>query len=427
MKKPGFLMLLAVVLLVSTGADVIDRIAAVVNDDIILLSEVEEKLFILQAQGQLKNTDSTQVAEVRREILDRLIEEKLVVDRAESQGIEISEDQVLARVDEALKKVRERFPTLEAFRKALADEGITETMLRDRYVTDIRQEMLGQRIVGQEVRSKVQITSDDVRKHYEENKDELPVKPEEIHLAHIVSYPVSEAMEEEAKERVLAARERILNGESFESVAKEVSNDPTAAGGGKLGWFSPGDLDPDFEAAVDSMEVGDLSGPVRTRFGYHIIQLLGREGKRFEVSHILAMVDPGPEDVERARKRTEAALERVRNGEDFAEVAREMSEDELSRDEGGDLGWTPVQYLLPDVAAVLDTVAVGSVSPVVESDRGFHVFKVLNRRAGGAYDFDEIKDQLRTYLEQKKLEEVYDEWLAAVRDSAYVEIKAWQR
>lgn len=427
MRKSGFLILLAVSLVAGTGSDVIDRIAAVVNEDIILLSEVEEKLFILQAQGQLENVDSTQVAEIRREILDRLIEEKLVVHRARSRGIEIDREQVLTRVDEALKKVRDRFPSLEAFRRALADEGITETMLRDRYVTDIEQEMLGQRIVGQEVRSKVQITSDDVRKHYEQNRGELPVKPEEIHLAHIVSYPVSEAMEQKAKKRMEAVRERIVDGASFEDMAREASDDPTASSGGMLGWFSPGDLDPDFEAAVDSLEVGELSDPVRTRFGYHLVELLGREGARFEVRHILAMVDPGPEDVERARKKTEQALERLQGGEAFGVVAREMSEDEISRDQGGDLGWTPVQYLLPDVAALLDTLAVGDVSPVVESDRGFHVFKILDRRAGGAYDYEEIKDQLRTYLEQKKLEEVYDEWLASVRDSAYVEIKAWQR
>lgn len=418
----GMLGLLAV-----TGGDVIDRIAAVVNEDIILLSEVEEKMFILQQSGQLQDKDSTQVVEIRRDILDRLIEEKLVVQRARSQGIEVDDSEVIGRVNEAMSKVRSQFPSTQAFRDALAQEGITENMLRERYQTDIQQEILGQRIVGREVRSKVQISSDDVRQYFDENRDDLPQRPLEVHMAHIVMHPVSEERERKALDVIEAARERIVAGESFEEVAKEVSDDPSKTRGGMLGTFSPGDLDSDFEAAVDTLEVNELSEPVRTRYGYHLIEVLGRDGPSFQVRHILRRIEPETTELESARKRAVAARERIVAGESFEDVAREVSDDEATRESGGDLGWTPAKFLVPGVKEVVDTLEVGEISPVVASDQGFHVFKVVNRRMGGAYEFDEIKDRLRGFLEQTKLEEVYDEWMAGIRDSSYIDIRAWVR
>src|SRR5262245_7487809 len=168
MKRISFFL---IALLSLTGGQVVDRIAAVVNDDIILVSEVEEKLFLLDAQGQLKGRDSTQVAGMRKEILDRLIEEKLVVQRAKSQDMKIDDTDVLKRVNDAMDKVKAQFPNPEAYRQALNQEGITENMLRERYESDIKNEVLGQRIVSKEVRSKVEVSSDDVEKYYKENKD----------------------------------------------------------------------------------------------------------------------------------------------------------------------------------------------------------------------------------------------------------------
>ncbi len=408
-----------------TAADVIDRIAAVVNDDIILASEVEEKMFILDSQGQLAGRDSTELAEVRREVLDRLIEEKLVVQRARSQGITADENEVTERVDEAMKQVKSQFPTDGAFQDALAREGISETMLRERYENDVRQEVLAQRVVGREIRSEVEVTTDEVQKYFDEHKDELPQRPDEVQLAHIVIYPVDPAKDRAALDKIEEARKRLMAGESFEKVAADVSDDPSRSRGGELGWFESGDLDPDFQAVVDTLALNTVSAPVHTRFGYHLIEVLERDGTRFHVRHILALVQPSQGDLERAEQKASEARERVMGGESFEQVASEMSDDPLTRNKGGELGWTPMQALLPAVAEMIDSVGVNNISPVVPSDRGFHVFKILNRRGGGAYDFDEIRDQLRGYLEQQELEQAYDKWMAGVRDSAYVEIKNW--
>ena len=421
------MLVLALLVLALTGGELVDRIAAIVNDQIILLSEVDEKLFILQTQGQLQDIDTSDVVRVRREILDRLIEEKLVLQRAHSQGIEVDNTEVMNRVNEAMDQVRSRFPSLDAFREALAAEGITETMLRDRYRSDTEQEMLGQRIVGREVRNKVQINSEDIQRYYDENSEDLPHKPMEVELSHILARPVSEEEDRKARERITAAREMIMAGQSFESIAGDASDDPSRTRGGMLGWFSPGDLDTDFEATVDTLVVNQLSEVVRTQFGYHLIEVLERDGSRFRVRHILAMVQPSQVQLEEARARAVEAWKRVTGGESFAEVALEMSDDPSTRENGGNLGWTATEVLLPGVKEVVDTLEVGGVSPVLTSDRGFHVFRVTNRRTGGEFTYEEIKDQLRGFLEQKKLTEAYDEWMVGIRDSAYVEIKAWER
>ncbi len=409
------------------GAELIDRVAAIVNDDIILLSEVEEKLFVLAAQGQLQGRDSSEVGQVRREILDTLIEEKLVVQRATSQGITADENEVTRRVNEAMATVRSNFKSEAEFEQALSSEGITETMLRDRYKQDVEQEFLAQRIVGREIRGKVEVTTDDVQKFYDENKDQIPAKPDEIKLSHLVRFPISNEQEQAAQDKVEQARARIVGGEAFEDIAREVSEDPTANRGGMLGWFDRGDLDPDFQAAVDSLDFGQISAPVRTRFGYHLIEVLERDGSRFSVRHILVLIEPTGPDLERAHKDAEAALARLRAGEVWESVVLATSDDDLTRDNGGELGWTSTETLLPNVIAALDSLTVGDFSDVVQTERGYHVFRLEERRTGGPFSFDEIRDRLRGLLEQQELQVVYDEWMTALRDSAYIEIKAWTR
>ncbi len=169
-----------------------------------------------------------------------------------------------------------------------------------------------------------------------------------------------------------------------------------------------GDLDPDLESAIDTLKIGEVSAPVRTRLGYHLIEVLSREGDRSKVRHILARIESVRPTWRWRAARRKSALARIQGGEYFADVAKAVSDDELTRDNGGDLGWTPVQALVPAIAAMIDSVGMSGVSPVVESDRGYHVFKVLNRRSGGTYDFEDVQDRLRQYVEQQELEKAYD-------------------
>jgi peptidyl-prolyl cis-trans isomerase SurA len=403
------------------GASVIDRIAAIVNDEIILLSEIDEKVFLLQAQGQLQGADSVQVEAVRRDVLDRLIEERLVVQRAMSQGLSVDAAELIEAVDEAIGRVKGQFPDDASFQKALETEGITLVQLRERYENDVRQEKLAQRIVSREIRSKVTVTTDEVQKYFEENKETLPKRPDEARLAHLVVEPVDPAEARRAQEEIDAALAALRSGESFEDVVARHT-------GGRLGTFCRGDLSPEVEAVLDTLLPGDYSVPTRTLQGFHIFQIVEEnEAGCLTLRHVLEPIAMSKEDVDRAQTEAEEARKRVQAGEQFPMVVAEVSDDQLTRETGGDLGWTPLQNLLPEVAAELDTLEIGAVSSVIRSDRGFHVFKILERREGGDYPFVQIQERLRQFLEAQKLETAYDKWLEAVRDSAYVEVKAWSR
>ncbi|NNF07157.1 MAG: hypothetical protein HKN21_10385 [Candidatus Eisenbacteria bacterium] len=422
-KSKALLLTLAVGLAfgaVASVADVIDRIAAVVNEEIILLSEVDEKVFLLQAQGQLQARDSVEVAAVRREVLNRLVEERLVVQRAKSQGIEVDEVEITQGVNKALENVRSQFPDEASFEQALEAEGITLNMLRERYEKDLRQERMSQRIVGREIRSEVEVTTEDVQKYFDENQDTLPTKAQEVHLAHLVVEPIDKAKEKAAREKLAKIAAGLKSKDDFDAAAKENV-------GGKLGQLCRGDLAPSVEAVLDTLEVGGFSAPTRSLNGFHIFYMAEREGTCFTVEHILIPITVSEDDVKMARAKAQKAYDEIAAGADFASIVTKYTDDELTVETGGDLGWAPVASLLPDVAASLEGLEINGISEVIQSDRGFHVFKLLERREGGAYEFAEVRDQLQRYLEQLELEKVYDVWMNGLRDSAYVEIKAWTR
>jgi len=403
------------------AGEVVDRIAAVVNERVILLSEVDEKVFILQAQGELQGKDSTQVAGIRRDILDRLVEEELVVQRAKSRGLTVEPSEVTEAVDKAVEKVRSSFPDEAAFQAALAAEGISLLQLRERYQNDVEQERLAQRVVAQEIRSKVEVTTEEVQKYYKEHHDEIPPSPPEVRLAHIVVEPQNPKEMAAAEAAITRARERLEAGEEFAAVVADYN-------GGDLGNFCAGDLDPQIEDVLAWLQPGELSKPTRSGQGWHIFEVLDRDDKGcVTVRHLFVPVVTSEEDVRLAAARAEEARTHVLAGEQFATVAADMSDDDATREQGGDLGWAPVPSLLPEVSAQLDSLGVGDVSRVVRSERGFHVFQLLERREGGEMSFEEIRDRLRQFMEQQKLEEAYTTWLNAVKDSAYVEIIAWSR
>jgi peptidyl-prolyl cis-trans isomerase SurA len=402
------------------AGEIIDRIAAVVNDEIILLSEVDEKIFLLQAQGQLAGRDSSEVGRIRRDILDRLIEERLVVQRARSQGIEVDASEVLAAVDEAIARVQTQFPDPAAFEAALESEGLSLSQLRERYETDVRQERLAQRIVGREIRSQVDVTTDDVQRYFNENKDTLPRKPDEVRLSHLVVEPVDAAEMQAARDRIDRVWQALASGEPLDRARGDLP-------AGDLGRFRAGDLAPEIDAVLDTLPIGVYSRPVRSLQGFHLFRIGERDGDAMELSHVLSPIRMSEEDVARARGEAEAARQRIVKGEQFSVVVLDVSDDALTRESGGDLGWAEVENLLSEVTAALDTLAVGGISPVIRSDRGFHVFRLVERREGGQYAFEEIRERLHQLIESQELEKAYDEWLAAVRDSAYVEVKAWTR
>lgn len=403
----------------------VDRIVAVVGDETILMSEVNEQLAILQANQQIDMSDTAQVAEARRQILNQMIDEKLVFGYASQQGIVVADDQINAQVEETIRNVRDRLGSQAALDAELEKQGMTLDGLRDRYRQDIRRQMMSQRIVDREIRSKVKVTDADVDTFFRNNQAQLPLKPDQFHLAHIHVAPKADASRRAAaRMRAAEVLRQLEAGGNWDELAAKYSEDPTTArNGGDLGEVEEGDFDPAFEAAVHPLQPGQRSGIVETSFGYHIIQLVGRTGTRYHARHILIQAKPTPGDEAAAIQRAQKAHDQAVKGEAWNILVNSYSDDVRTKDNGGDLGMVPVTQLSREYVEALDSLKVGGVSVVLQGPTGYHVFKLLGREASGPYRLEEIRSQLTNMLTQRKLSEEYDRWIAGIRKKAYVEIK----
>lgn len=403
----------------------IDKIAAVVNNEVILKSELDEQLATLAASRQLDTSDSSQVAEARRQILDQMIEEHLIVDYATEKKIEVTDEMIKPQVDQALEEARSRVGSPAEFEKELARQGLTLDELRTRYTQEIRKQAMAQRIVDREIRSKVKITDADVDTFYRNNQAKLPLKPTAYQLAHILIVPKPEAARRAAaRDRAQRALQRLEAGETWESVCKAMSEDPTtAAGGGDLGVANEGDFDPQFEAAVRQLEPGQRSGVVESSFGFHIIELIARDGASFHARHILILAQPTPDDVAKSIERAKMVHDRAVKGEDWMVLVNSYTDDASSKSTGGSLGEVPASSLGREYVDALDSLKVGGISEVLQGPTGYHIFKLIGKTEGGAYNYEEVKEQLHNLLMQRKLGEEYDRWMAELKKKAYIEIK----
>lgn len=424
-------LLAAILLLVAAwgvprAADYTETIAAVVEDDPILLSDVMERYELLVAQGTVDSSDTTGAKTIQRQILDQLIEDKLLLLEASAQEIQVSEEEIGSAVQQTLDGLLQEFGSREAFLSQLEKEGLTEEGLRTQYREDARNQILASRLIGREIRSKTEVTDADVRTFFDENRDQIPQKPKLMRLSDIyISVRPDAAIENSRRQEAADVRNQILTGQStFEKAAGLYSDDPSGTEGGGLGRFQKGDFDPAFENAAFALNVGEISQPVRTRFGYHLIRLdeVDPQGGWAGVHHILFGIPPTRADEARARQRADAVRLRISKGETFAAVAQTASDDTLSGARGGDLGWLPMEAFQGAVKQTMDTLAVGAISAVVPGDGGFHIMKITGIQEPGDYTFEEIKEDLKEMALRSKMEEMYRAWMETLREKFYVEV-----
>lgn len=406
------------------GRRLIDGIAAVVGDEIILESEVDEELYLYQmrAGGRVPESD---VAALRTEILKEMVNETLLVAMARRDSIALEEGEVDAELDRRIDAIRDQHGSQEAFDSALAAEGLTVDELRDAYRDDIERRLLAEKAVRQEVHSKIDVTWREVEDYYDEHAEEVARVPEAYEVAGILVAPkVTEEAKREAIERMTRVRERLLAGDSFEELAREFSDDASAQKGGDLGTFGRGVMVPEFEEAAFSLEPGEVSGIVPTRFGFHIIQVLEKnDDETVHARHILARIAPGPDDEERARAVAESLRQLVIEGRDFAEVAREYSDDPKSREAGGDLGWFTPDELSPEIRGILVGLEPGQVGEVVRGDTGYYVIKLLAHEPQRIAPLDDVREDLREYLFNKRVGEGLAALIERLSSELYVDIR----
>jgi len=409
----------------TTQGQKVDGVAAVVDNEVVLQSEVDEQLFLFLQQQQGR-PDSSQVQQLRKDILDKLIDDRVIVSEAKRQNLTASEAEIEKNVSDAIADTKKRLGSDDAFLAELRREGMSEADLRKRYRDEVQKQLLANALLRKQL-GKMEITPAEAEKYFNENKDKFPRRPSAI-KAQVIQIPIEpDSLEKAAvRKRAVDTLARIRKGEPFSRLAQTLSEDPgTAQSGGDLGWFKKGSLDSTFEVAAFKVPVGQVSGVVQTPFGYHLIKVEEADPAKGEIHarHILFRIQPTEADANRSKAQIEQIRAQAVKGVDFGTLARRYSKYKGPAGTDGDLGYLPLSVFSSDFRAALDTLELGEVSPILLNPQGFHLFKVNDRQAERAYTVDEVKQDLPELVRQQKLKEQYDTFVADLRKKAHIEYR----
>jgi peptidyl-prolyl cis-trans isomerase SurA len=408
-----------------------ERIAAIVNKEVILESDVDEQLQVAEANLHVDPSDSSSVAKLRKDVLRQLVDEQVILAEAEKQNIVISKTDLDQAVKQALDNVRTRLGSEANFKRALEQEHTTEADLRRKYEPDVKKQLLVMRLVQKEVQNKTTVTDAEAKTFFVAHRDSLGKRAELLRLSAIVlGFEPDSVQVRKLHVRADSLRNLIVvKKQPFEDVARKFSDDPSGMRGGDLGTFPRGDMVAEFEDVAFGLKVNEISQPTRSRYGWHIIQVLEHFPKsdslpeRVHARHILLQAKISPPDEERARKRALAVRDSLLKGANFAAMARRYSMDTATKDSGGYLGEIPVTNLPPTFQEPLTGLGQGEVSVPLKGEAGYYVFKLSGRVPEREYQFEEVRDDVKQMVMNQKLRDAYDRWLERIRKSVNIEVK----
>jgi peptidyl-prolyl cis-trans isomerase SurA len=402
---------------------VLDKVAVIVDDDVVMESELTER--IQQIEVQLKSQDRPMppATEVREQVLNQMIVESLQMQMAQRAGVRISD----AQLNQAMSRVAgQNNLDLDQFRAMLEQQGLSYTATREQ----IRKEMIIQQVQSGNINNRVEVTDQEIT-NFLASSEGKQQSAAQYRIAHILlpMDSVGMAADEGRQTALLERAKRDINAGTdlvkwLDQYRKEGG---TALQGGDLGWRKADDLPAVFAEIVPDTEPGQAAGPIRSAGGLHLVQVVERRGgpqiiDQTHARHILIK----PSEI-RTDEQSEQLLvdirKRVIGGEDFADLARQYSEDFGSAQEGGDLGWARKGQFVPIFEETMASLQIDQISQPIRSQFGWHILQVLERRK---YDVSQeaARDQAYRYLFQRKFQDELDSWLQKIRDEAYVDIKA---
>jgi peptidyl-prolyl cis-trans isomerase SurA len=402
----------------------LDRIVAVVEDDVVLASELQKKMEAIKRGLAQSKTQLPPDEILARQVLERLIIEKIQLHLARKAGIRV-DDETLQQAVQQIAQRNKMSP--EELRRSLREEGIEYAD----FIEQIRGEITVQRLRGSQVNSQIKVSDREVQQWLETQSHGSVGRDTEFLLGHIlIATPraASPAVVQKARERAERLTAELKQGLDFKKASLSSSDSPQALSGGDLGWRKFSQIPTLFADAVAKMKEGDIEGPIHSPSGFHIIKLLGVKGGgsaerivKTHVRHILIKPNEVLSD-EDAQSKLKALKDRIEAGDDFATLARGHSDDKGSAIKGGDLGWVQPGALVPEFEDAMSHLDINRLSDPVQSQFGWHLIQVLEREESD--DTDELlKKQAREELFKRKVEEETELWMRRIRDEAYVEIR----
>ncbi|MEY4768346.1 MAG: hypothetical protein RL637_985 [Pseudomonadota bacterium] len=407
------------------SAEMLDQIVAVVEDDVILNSELTQEVAAISQKLSANQISLPPISILRKQVLERLIVQKLQQQLAERSGAQIS-DEILQNAIADI--ARNNKMDLAQFKVALQKQGISYKNFEE----TISNEMIVNQLRAREISSRIKVTDNEI-KHYLETHNNLTNKDQSYRLGHIlISLPESASAKaiEKAKEEANEVVAKLRKGQDFKQLAMSVSEDDNALKGGDLGWRNLSEIPTLFVDIVTQMSVNNISDPIRSPSGFHIIKLFETKGQlalnekhsitKTKVRHILLKTNELISD-EEAQKKLLNLKQRLKEGDDFSALARGNSDDKGTALKGGDLGWVVPGALVPAFEQTMNNLALNQISEPIQTQFGWHLIQVLARETQD--DSSEFqKNKIAEEIRHRKIEEETELWLHRLRDEAYVEI-----
>lgn len=405
--------------------DPVDGIVAVVEEDVVLRSELAKRVATVRSQLQEQGTPLPPESVLEKQVLDRLILTKLQIQMAENTGIRVDDE----TLNQTISKIAaENQLSLSQFREILEQDGYQYDDFRE----DIRNEILVSRLRQRQVENRVFVSEREID-DFLMNMEHQGGLEKEYRISHVlIALPDSPTAEDLEQTQQLATKvqRELQEGGDIAAIAATYSDGEQGLDGGDLGWRKYSQVPSLFTDFIATMEKGDISELIRSPSGFHIIKLVDvRDGETLVVTQTHArhiLIKPSAILTEaQVIERLRALKQRIENGDDFPELARGNSEDLVSAADGGDLGWTNPGDMVPEFENEMNSLAPNQISDPFQTQYGWHILQVLERRE---YDStDEIRrTRAREVLRQRKTDEAQETWLRQLRDEAYVEYRLEQ-
>lgn len=418
----GGLLALTITGLSRAETQMLDRVVAVVNEGVVLESEFNErKNTILQRlQGQYNQLPPMDVLD--KQILDALILEQLQLEEAARYGMEVSDQQLNGTLQQVV--ANNGMSTLDELSASLANDGLTLAHLREK----IRRDMLLNQVQQGVVNSRIRVTEQEIDNFLASSDGKFATSPD-YHLGHILISASSSASSEDierSKEAAESLYQQLQDGADFGQLAIANSDDQTALDGGDLGWRKLAQLPELFSDVVANLSVGEVSKPIRSGAGFHILKIFEQRGggeqlvEQTKARHILIKTSEIMDDAT-AQEKLVKLRQSIIDGADFAEVARENSEDIGSMLEGGDLGWANPGMFVPAFETAMAKTEIDEITEPFKSQYGWHILQVVDRRQQDMSDLV-IRNKAAQMMRDRRFEEELQVWQIELREDAYIDI-----
>jgi peptidyl-prolyl cis-trans isomerase SurA len=399
-----------------------DRIVAVVDQTVITENELENRIATVTGQLKKQGTEIPEESVLRKQILERLISDTLQLQYAAQTGLKVDDNQL----NKTIERIAEQNQmTLTEFGEALARDGVSMRKFR----SDIRNEITLSRLREREVDSRVNVTESEVD-NYLTNQATAGVSQDEYEISHILIRTPEDGSPEDiqkAQAKVNDAIKALKAGTSFAKVSASFSDAPNALEGGNLGWKQGAQMPNLFLEALNSLKIGEVSEPIRSPNGFHLLKLTNKRGgnsplvvQQTHARHILIKITEIMSDKE-AKTKMDNLHDRLINGEKFEVLARQFSEDG-SASNGGDLNWVNPGDTVPQFEKAMNELQPNEISAPIRTQFGWHIIQVLERR-GQDMTKESARLKARQEIRNRKAEEAYQDWIRELRDRAYVELR----